>query len=230
MMMTMGAAIRVANTPETTVNMVKKGAKMVRIAADVSPRLYRELVTEVSLEKSALRAMAMGIAPATVRESERVVASIREVLMRHGWRVALTFLASPGEVDLGGLSGTPGLVLLVTRTPRHGPLTVHALTDRLETHPFGYRQPLKGEPLVDPAAIEVVFVPGVLFAVNGGRLGRGKGYFDKLLSTLHPRPYLIGATLDRRVVSKLPMTESDVYMDAITTESGFREAHAIASS
>jgi 5-formyltetrahydrofolate cyclo-ligase len=172
----------------------------------------------------------MGIAPATLEESDRVTASIREVLMRHDWRVALTFLASPGEVDLSGLTQIPGLTVLVTRTPRQGPLTVHALTDQLESHPFGYRQPLDDAPLVDPAAIEVVFVPGVLFAEDGGRLGRGKGYFDGLLSSLHPRPYLIGATLDRRVVWKVPMTESDVYMDAITTESGFREAHAIASS
>ena len=72
----------------------------------------------------------------------------------------------------------------------------------------------------------MVLVPGLLFARDGGRLGHGKGYYDKLLSSFHPRPYLIGATVDRRVVDELPMTDHDVWMDAIATETGFREACA----
>lgn len=142
----------------------------------------------------------------------------------------LTYLAMPGEVDLRALQQVDGLRLIVSRTPRHGPLTMHQLTDQLEQHPFGYLQPREDSPQIGPGSIDVVLVPGVLFAADGGRLGHGKGYYDSLLSSLHPRPYLIGATLDRRVVDKLPMTDSDVYMDAIATESGFREALACAPS
>lgn len=156
----------------------------------------------------------------------RVTTSVREVLKRQDWRVVLTFLGMPGEVDLRSLNKMPGLTLAVTRTPQSGPLTLHHLTDALESHPFGYLQPHEDSPLIDPVAIDVVLVPGVLFARDGGRLGHGKGYYDSLLSSLHPRPYLIGATLDRRVVDRLPMTETDVWMDAIATESGFTEAIA----
>lgn len=168
----------------------------------------------------------MAIAPATKAESNRVAASIHEVLSRQDWRVVLTFLAMPGEVDLRSLHQVRGLTLATTRTPRSGPLTVHRLTDELEPHPFGYLQPREDSPQIDPAAIDVILVPGLLFARDGGRLGHGRGHYDRLLSSLHPRPYLIGATLDRRVVDKLPMTESDVWMDAIATESGFTEATA----
>lgn len=177
-------------------------------------------------EKAKWRTTAMGIAPATDAESNRVADSVREVLRRQDWRVVLTFLAMQGEVDLRSLEEVPGLTLAITRTPRSGLLTLHRLTEELEPHPFGYFQPWEDSPQIDPAAIDVVLVPGLLFARDGGRLGHGKGYYDRLLASLHPRPYLIGATLDRRVVEKLPMTESDVWMDAIATESGFTEAIA----
>jgi 5-formyltetrahydrofolate cyclo-ligase len=187
-------------------------------------------VTEVREEKAARRAFAQSIPPATAEESDRVAACVLEVLRRQDWRVVLTYLAMPGEVDLHALQRVPGLSLMVTRTPRDGPLTMHQLTGKLERHPFGYLQPHEGSPQIDPGSLDVVLVPGVLFAVDGGRLGHGRGYYDALLSSLHPRPYLIGATLDRRVVDKLPMIDTDVYVDAIATESGFREAVACAPS
>lgn len=174
--------------------------------------------------------MAASIAPATAEESDLVASCVLEVLRRQDWRVILTYLAMPGEVDLAALHHAPGLSLVVTRTPRRGPLTMHALTDQLEVHPFGYLQPQEDSPHIDPGSIDAVLVPGVLFAVDGGRLGHGKGYYDGLLSSLHPRPFLIGVTLDRRVVDKLPMTSSDVYVDGVATESGFREAVACAPS
>ena len=90
-------------------------------------------------------------------------------------------------------------------------------------HPFGYLQPSADAELMDSAGIEAVLVPGVLFSSAGARLGHGRGYYDQLLSRLEPRPWLIGITVDRRVVEGLPMTETDVWMDAIATESGYRE-------
>ena len=174
-------------------------------------------------QKKNLRSLAASIAPTTLEESAAITTNVREVLRRHEWRTVLTFLAMPGEVDLGGLRSDPGLTLAVTRTPRTGPLTVHALEEPLERHPFGYLQPRPDANLIEPDGIEVVLVPGLLFARDGGRLGHGKGYYDQLLSSFHPRPYLIGATVDRRVVDRLPMTHRDVWMDALVTETGLVE-------
>ena len=178
----------------------------------------------IRAEKERWRSISASIAPTTPEESAAITATVREVLYRRDWRVVLTFLAMPGEVDLRDLQNDPGLTLAVTRTPQNGPLTIHALEEPLERHPFGYLQPSADASPIAPDGIEVVLVPGLLFAGNGGRLGHGKGYYDKLLSSFHPRPYLIGATVDRRVVDELPMTGLDVWMDAIATETGFREA------
>jgi 5-formyltetrahydrofolate cyclo-ligase len=168
--------------------------------------------------------MAAAITPTTSAESAAVTATVREILGLHKWKVVLTFLAMPGEVDLGALRKDPGLTLAVTRTPKTGPLTVHALEDPLERHPFGYLQPREDATLVDRDEIEVVLVPGLMFARDGGRLGHGKGYYDTLLTSLQPRPHLIGVTVDRRVVDSLPMTDHDIWMDGLATETGFHPA------
>jgi len=187
-------------------------------------------VAEARQEKASWRAIAAAIPPATPEESGQVADCVLEVLKRQDWTVVLTFLAMPGEVDLRAIHRVQGLSLAVTRTPRQGPLTMHALTDQLESHSLGYLQPREDSPQIDPSSIDAVLVPGVLFAIDGGRLGHGKGYYYWLLSSLRRRPYSIGVTLDRRVVEKLPMTDSDVYVDGIATESGFREAVACAPS
>ena len=167
--------------------------------------------------------LAASISPTTSAESAAITANVRDVLGRHEWTTVLTFLAMPGEVDLGGLRSEPTLTLAVTRTPRTGPLTIHALEEPLERHPFGYLQPRPDAKPIAPDGIEAVLVPGLLFARDGGRLGHGKGYYDQLLSSFPQRPYLIGATVDRRVVDTLPMTRRDVWMDALATESGLIE-------
>ena len=179
---------------------------------------------DVVVEKARLRSQASTIAPTTSDESARITSTVREVLSRHDWGVLLTFLAMPGEVDLEGLRDIPDLSLAVTRTPASGPLTIHALEEPLESHPFGYQQPRADAAPINPGSIDAVLVPGLLFARNGGRLGHGKGYYDTLLSSINPRPYLIGVTVDRRVVDQLPMTDHDVWMDSVATETGFRES------
>jgi 5-formyltetrahydrofolate cyclo-ligase len=168
--------------------------------------------------KAEWRAWSRDLNAATPEESAAVTGHVEEFLVQRTWRKVLTFLSMPGEVDLSALGGQ--FDLFVTRTPTQGALTIHRLTADLETHPFGYRQPKADAPQIAGDEIEVVLVPGVLFAEDGGRLGHGRGYYDSLLSRLTPDAFKLGITLDRRVITKVPMTPNDVYMDAIATETG----------
>ena len=174
-------------------------------------------------EKAALRQWASGLQPASDEESLRIAATVAEVVERNEWSTVLTFLAMPGEVDLGKFHARPGIRFLVTRTPRTGDLTIHDLAGDLEVHPLGYRQPAQEALEVSPRTVEAVLVPGVLFDRRGGRLGHGKGYYDRLLGSMRPRPYLIGVTLERRVVARIPVDEDDIPIDALITEQGFTE-------
>ncbi|MDH8700978.1 5-formyltetrahydrofolate cyclo-ligase [Dysgonomonadaceae bacterium PH5-43] len=64
--------------------------------------------------------------------------------------------------------------------------------------------------------IDVVVVPGVAFDKEGGRLGRGKGFYDKLLSDANT--YKIGICFDFQILDKVPREEHDVLMNEVISE------------
>ncbi len=62
-------------------------------------------------------------------------------------------------------------------------------------------------------SLDLAFIPGVAFDSQGNRLGRGKGYYDRLLPHLHcPK---IGICYDRQVVDSIPIEEHDVGVDEL---------------
>ena len=63
--------------------------------------------------------------------------------------------------------------------------------------------------------IDVVLVPGMAFDAEGRRLGRGKGYYDRFLSSLHPRPKLVGVCFDFQKVDRVPTETRDVAVDLV---------------
>lgn len=62
--------------------------------------------------------------------------------------------------------------------------------------------------------IDVAIVPGMSFDPQGHRLGRGKGYYDRLLHQL-PRTYKIGVCFDFQKTALVPTEEYDITMDKV---------------
>ena len=56
--------------------------------------------------------------------------------------------------------------------------------DQLQTGSFHIQEPL-GTAFPSPASIDLAIIPGVSFDRRGNRLGRGKGYYDRLLNKLN---------------------------------------------
>jgi 5-formyltetrahydrofolate cyclo-ligase len=72
----------------------------------------------------------------------------------------------------------------------------------------------------DPAAVDVVIVPGVAFTPDGARLGQGGGWYDRFLAGVRPDCTSIGVGFDAQVVDMLPTEPHDVALDGVVTESG----------
>ena len=66
--------------------------------------------------------------------------------------------------------------------------------------------------------IDLVVVPGVAFDRRGGRLGHGKGYYDRLLVHARPETLLVGLAFECQLFDEIPMTEHDVFLDKVITE------------
>lgn len=63
-------------------------------------------------------------------------------------------------------------------------------------------------------SIDLVIVPGVAFTLDGKRLGRGKGYYDRFLPKL-PNAFRLGVCFDFQVLDILPVDSFDQQMDEI---------------
>jgi len=97
--------------------------------------------------------------------------------------------------------------------------------DDLEIVPYHGAQSLDdnnkfhiGEPVgeaVDPSCLELIIVPAVALDNQRNRLGRGKGFYDRLLSTTNCPT--IGVVCDFQLVDEVPVERHDHPLDCIVT-------------
>jgi 5-formyltetrahydrofolate cyclo-ligase len=83
----------------------------------------------------------------------------------------------------------------------------------LERGAFGILEPT-GEVFLDYNQIELAIVPGMAFDKAGHRLGRGKGYYDRLLTRL-TQAHKIGVCFQFQYLDTVPSEAHDVCMDSI---------------
>lgn len=86
---------------------------------------------------------------------------------------------------------------------------------RLEIGSFHIEEP-SGSDTCPVEEIEVIVVPGIAFDRHGRRIGRGKGFYDRLLKTA--KAVKIGIGYEFQLMDEIPSETHDVYMDMIITE------------
>lgn len=90
---------------------------------------------------------------------------------------------------------------------------VRDLARDLVDGPHGAREPSGGCPVVDAGRLDFVLVPGIAFDRTGGRLGRGKGFYDRLLSGC--AGLTCGVGMDDQGVPLVPMEAHDVRLGLV---------------
>lgn len=131
-------------------------------------------------------------------------------------RSVMAYLAFRNEPGLEPLFGLLPRVRWTLPRIEGKCLMVHPYDpNRLVRHRLGMLEPAADLPVVDPAHLGVVLVPGVAFDLTGRRLGFGGGYYDRFLPTT---PALrVWIALNCCVTDALPSVETDQYMDWIVT-------------
>ena len=81
---------------------------------------------------------------------------------------------------------------------------------------YGIEEPV-GEAFTDYEKIDFIAVPGVAFDRAGNRLGRGKGYYDRLLPRI-PQAYKARICFPFQLVNEVPAEPFDICMDEIITK------------
>jgi 5-formyltetrahydrofolate cyclo-ligase len=160
-----------------------------------------------------------------IRREERVgdSALVRKALaewIRQHPRVhtIATFAALPDEVDLAELVMTfPEKRWLFPRVDGDQ-VRFHASTNPaqdLARGAFGILEPSADLPVVPIGEIDAFLCPGMAFDQKGGRLGRGKGFYDRLLSMARSDAHKIGVAFPSQIVPDTYREAHDIIMDEI---------------
>ena len=102
-------------------------------------------------------------------------------------------------------------------------LRLYTGPEDMATGTYGIEEPV-GETFTDYASINFIAVPGVAFDRKGNRLGRGKGYYDRLLPRI-PAAYKAGICFPFQVVEEVPAETFDICMDIIITSNEDELSH-----
>ncbi|TSA15487.1 MAG: 5-formyltetrahydrofolate cyclo-ligase [Comamonadaceae bacterium] len=95
--------------------------------------------------------------------------------------------------------------------------------DALVDGPWGIREPNPATcKLATAQSLDLVLAPGVAFDPQGGRVGYGKGYYDKLLRScldLGATPWIVAGAFDLQLLERVPMQAHDIFVHGVLTES-----------
>ena len=148
------------------------------------------------------------------QESEIV---LQKIISLEQWKTAnIVLLFSPlcDEVDISALidkahDESKVVLLPVVVGDR---LLLHVYNESMHLGAFDILEP-DGPQFTAYEKVDLAIVPGLAFDRNGNRLGRGKGYYDRLLPFL--RAYKVGACFSFQFVESVPYNDMDVKMDCV---------------
>ena len=96
---------------------------------------------------------------------------------------------------------------------------IQNLEKDLVRHRYGMLEPNATCPIFPPDQLQLIFVPGIAFDMNGYRLGYGKGFYDRFLPTC-PDAITIGVAFETQLVEDTYPQPWDIPVKHIFTEKG----------
>jgi 5-formyltetrahydrofolate cyclo-ligase len=182
----------------------------------------------MEIQKKTLRTEIRG---AAVRPSAEASAAIRSSITSLGcWRsvrTVLTYHPLQDEVDLLPLIQEENAKEWIFPRMDGEALSLHGWSPGVPwaKGAFGIFEP---DPehwsQVDDEAVDLALIPGLAFDREGHRLGRGKGFYDRLLARSGFRALRIGIVTERFLLRKIPSEPHDLRMDLVVTESAVHTA------
>ena len=157
-----------------------------------------------------------------VSVSKKCRALLREQCVWSRADAILFFASLPEELNLWPLlhealaaGKVVALPRFISHTQGYGAAEVRDVHRDLVLRKLDILEPSAACQAVSLNQLDLVLVPGVAFDVQGRRLGRGRGYYDRLLADV--RGVKCGVGFDEQIVESVPVGPLDVYLDCILT-------------
>ena len=191
------------------------------------PKHEKEVKMILNEQKAALRKeirAAMKKIPPAARAaaSAQLCARLKEQTFWKNAGSVLFFAPLPDETDIWPLlqeTVTGGKIVALPRLDPATRLTWHAASKTRRTKSPSvhseYASRSRAAPRLPLSRLDLILVPGVAFDVCGNRLGRGRGFYDRLLAEVCG--VKCGLAFNEQIVPTIPVKAHDVRMDFIIT-------------
>jgi 5-formyltetrahydrofolate cyclo-ligase len=155
-------------------------------------------------------------------QSARVCEHLRAAPCWQSARTILLFAPLPSEVDVWPLVPEALAARKTVALPRrldsgdeYGAAAISSPATDCRPGAFGIQEPRPDLPAVPLNRLDLVLVPGLAFDRGGRRLGRGKGFYDRLLARVSG--IRCGVAFEFQVAGEIPAEPHDVSLDCIVT-------------
>jgi 5-formyltetrahydrofolate cyclo-ligase len=160
-----------------------------------------------------------GILRAGINDSRIVCETLGRFLNeRPDLQTIAVFSALPGEPDLTELIAQQAARRWAYPRVEGADLVFHQVTDpptQLQSGAFGILEPSPTLPRIDITAIDAFVCPGLAFDPRGGRLGRGRGFYDRMLAAARPDALKIGVCFPGQIVPDTFPESHDIPMNLV---------------
>jgi 5-formyltetrahydrofolate cyclo-ligase len=185
---------------------------------------------DITAIKRDLRQLARTRVSQIIPEQRRTLSAavVEQLISRPEWQRAqriLGYLPLMDELDLSAalesaLSANKS-VALPRYLPDQNTYCAALITDNFATlspGAFGIREPSAAAAIMPLNQLDFILVPGVAFDSGGRRLGRGKGFYDRLLANVNSADCIkCGIAADEQIVTGIPAEPHDISMNLIVT-------------
>lgn len=140
-------------------------------------------------------------------------------------RVILLYASLPNEVPTDEIAAEArgrGIEVVYPRCLREsGEMSLHRVAgehDLVSGGAFGIREPAESCRLTDVEEIDLAFIPGLGWDRSGNRIGRGAGYYDRLLSRPAWRALRFGLFFAAQEFEQIPTDPWDRPLNSVITD------------
>lgn len=89
-------------------------------------------------------------------------------------------------------------------------------TESMEERGLGFREPADSDE--EASRLDIIVVPALQIDPRGHRIGYGAGFYDRALPRFAPPALKVGVAYDFQLISEVPVTEGDVALDVVVTD------------
>jgi 5-formyltetrahydrofolate cyclo-ligase len=190
----------------------------------------------IAAAKAALRVAARAQLK-TITAEQRLLNSVQvcERLVQQpvwqGARTLLCYAPRPDELDIAAVvekALADGKVVTLPQFDPHArayrACQIALPIQQIPVGTFGLREPGRHSPSWPLNQLDMILVPGLAFDLNGCRLGRGKAFYDRLLTGVPG--VKCGVAFDEQIRPQIPVESHDVVLDCILTPTRWVEVRA----